>query len=141
MKWEDTRQYSPQELETMQKDALERVRQMQRRSEQMLHHTRKTPSFFIEEPHPAPSRPSKDDIPATPPENCTPSQNQSASLPSPSFQSQFVKTEPASHKENGLDALFSTLDRERLLILGLFFLLYSDGADPALLLSLLFLAM
>lgn len=120
----------------MQQDALERVRQMQRRSEQMLHHTRKAPSFFVEEAPPAPTIPSHHDAPSDPP----PQKGASNPAP-PAFHSNSAKAEPAPSKENGLEALLSSLDRERLLILGLFFLLYSDGADPALLLALLFLAL
>ncbi|MEE1392811.1 MAG: hypothetical protein U0K65_01455 [Negativibacillus sp.] len=131
MKWENTHQYSRQELEDMQQNALERVRQMQRRSEQMLHHTKRPPSFFIEEPQSTP-------VPLPPSPSCD-----VKPLPPPKPHGKAAKAEPAPPKENGLESLFSALDldRERLLILGLFFLLYSDGADPSLLLALLFLAM
>ena len=130
MKWENTHQYSWQELEDMQQNALERVRQMQRRPSRCCT-TRKGCLFFIEEPQPAP-------VPPPPSPSCD-----VKPLPPPKPHGKAAKAEPASPKENGLESLFSALDldRERLLILGLFFLLYSDGADPSLLLALLFLAM
>ena len=114
MKWENTHQYSRQELEDMQQNALERVRQMQRRSEQMLHHAKRPPSFFIEEPQPAP-------VPPPPSPSCD-----VKPVPPPKPHGISSKAEPAPPKENGLESLFSALDldRERLLILGLFFLLY-----------------
>ena len=49
MKWEQTRQYSQKEIQAMQQDAIERVRQMQQRSEQVLRRSAKIPSFFIED--------------------------------------------------------------------------------------------
>lgn len=49
MKWEQTRQYSQKEIQAMQQDAIERVRQMQQRSEQVLRRSAKMPSFFIED--------------------------------------------------------------------------------------------
>ena len=49
MKWEPTKQYTPQQLQAMQQDALERVRQMQRRSEQVVRRSPRAPSFFVQE--------------------------------------------------------------------------------------------
>ena len=46
MKWEQTRQYSQKEIQAMQQDAIERVRQMQQRSEQVLRRSAKMPESF-----------------------------------------------------------------------------------------------
>ena len=51
MKWEEKR-YTPQELQRMQQEAVERVRQMQRRSEQAIRHSPRAPSFFVQDSPP-----------------------------------------------------------------------------------------
>lgn len=47
MKWQQ-REYSPQQMQQMQQEALERVRQMQQRSRQILKRPSHPPSFFVE---------------------------------------------------------------------------------------------
>lgn len=47
MKWQQ-REYSPQQMQRMQQEALERVRQMQQRSRQVLKRPSRPPSFFVE---------------------------------------------------------------------------------------------
>ena len=47
MKWQQ-REYSPQQMQQMQQEALERVRQMQQRSRQILKRPSRPPSFFVE---------------------------------------------------------------------------------------------
>ena len=47
MKWQQ-REYSPQQMQQMQQEALERVRQMQQRSRQVLKRPSHPPSFFVE---------------------------------------------------------------------------------------------
>ena len=47
MKWQQ-REYSPQQMQQMQQEALERVRQMQQRSQQVLKRPSHPPSFFVE---------------------------------------------------------------------------------------------
>ena len=131
MKWDQTKQYSHQEVEAMQQDALRRVKQMQQRSEQALRHSPKAPSLFEpveekpeQEAPPAPDKPvEKPFVPQQemmPPPCCPP-----AEPPKPITL------------QGVLDSL--GLDREQLLILGLVVLFASDGADKKLLLALLYL--
>ena len=129
MKWDQTKQYSHQEVEAMQQDALRRVRQMQQRSEQALRHSPSAPSLFepeekVPEPSPVPDEPvEKPSVPQQEmmPPPCCP-------LPEP--------PKPVT-LQGILDAM--GLDREQLLILGLTVLFAADGADKKLLLALLYL--
>ena len=47
MRWENKR-YTPEELRKMQQEAVERVRQMQRRSQEVVHNSPRAPSFFAQ---------------------------------------------------------------------------------------------
>ncbi len=137
MKWEQTRQYSQKEIQAMQQDAIERVRQMQQRSEQVLRRSAKMPSFFIEDN-------SQHHL-----QNHQNAYKEERKSPSPSIphivqeshpSSSFHPTPPNETKPS-IEQLLSALnlDKERLLILALLFLLYTDGADQTLLLALLYL--
>ena len=140
MKWNPTKQYTPQQIQAMQQDAIERVRQMQRRSEQVLRHSPRAPSFFVQEE-------------STSPGTAAPSPAmQQDSTPSPSSRPHSGwsrHTSPAQHPPvqrmqtpaNPLETVMGALglDQDRLLILGLGILLASDGADQGLLLALLYL--
>lgn len=148
MKWEQTRQYSPQEIQAMQQDAIERVRQMQQRSERVLRRSAKVPSFFIEEEnsHPASNQEQNNHLAHTDSSSNMDSHHfpaadhhPPADHPSASYHSSFAApTEvPQSSLEQILSAL--NLEKEQLLILALLFLLYTDGADQTLLLALLYL--
>lgn len=46
MKWESSNDYSREDLVRMQQDAVERVKEMQRRSSEALKNTQRTPTFF-----------------------------------------------------------------------------------------------
>lgn len=138
MKWEQDKQYSRQELQSMQKDAIERVRQMQQRSEQVLRHSPRTPSFFVSEETP---KQQKEEPPVSAPPLSSPIFPQ-PQHPSSSFHSASVEQNP--HKqtnENPLEQILSSLniDRDRIVLLSVFFLLASDKSDPTLLLALLYL--
>lgn len=153
MKWEEKR-YTPQELQRMQQEAVERVRQMQRRSEQAIRHSPRAPSFFVQDSPPKETQqqrqselppqepvqqpqptPSPAPQPEPRPQQQHPSQGQPSangsglSLPAPG-QSGFSL-------EQVLDSLH--LDHDRLLILALFFLLAGEKSDNGLMLALLYL--
>lgn len=125
MKWQQ-REYSPQQMQQMQQEALERVRQMQQRSQQVLKRPPHPPSFFVEpQPDPpAPSQPAPSDEPH----------------PTSSYHPQ-PPSQPASAKATDSSPLaFLPLERDQLLILGLLWLLYSDHCtDNTLMLALLYL--
>ena len=117
MKWQQ-REYSPQQMQQMQQEALERVRQMQQRSRQIL------------------KRPSHSDppVPVQPAPSAEPH-------PTSSYHPQ-PQTQPLSSADaNGGSLLdFLPLERDQLLILGLLWLLYSDHCtDNTLMLALLYL--
>ena len=128
MKWEPTKQYTPQQLQAMQQDALERVRQMQRRSEQVVRRSPRAPSFFVQE----------DVSTAHSSQQNTGWSRHTQQLPS--VQNHFSPP-PAATSSNPLETVMDALglDQERLLILGLLLVLATDGADQTLLLALLYL--
>ena len=149
MKWEPTKQYTPQQLQAMQQDALERVRQMQRRSEQVVRRSPRAPSFFVQEGVSAAhsSQPPQQNVStaSSHPQNSSHSSQQNTGwsrhtqqLPSPQNHS---SPPPAATSSNPLEAVMDALglDQERLLILGLLLVLATDGADQTLLLALLYL--
>lgn len=145
MKWEEKR-YTPQELQRMQQEAVERVRQMQRRSEQAIRHSPRAPSFFVQDSPPKETQqqepvqqpqptPSPAPQPEPRPQQQHPSQGQPSangsglSLPAPG--------QGGFSLEQVLDSLH--LDHDRLLILALFFLLAGEKSDNGLMLALLYL--
>ncbi len=116
MKWQSMGgRYSSEELASMQKDAMERVREMQRRADETLRRSNAGLSSFTAEiptlPAPAPSVP-------PPPE-----------APKPIV--------PTGKLGNVLSA--AGIDQDRMIILALLLILYNDGADNLLLLALLYL--
>ena len=145
MKWEEKR-YTPQELQRMQQEAVERVRQMQRRSEQAIRHSPRAPSFFVQDsppketqqqepvqqPQPAPS-------PAPQPEPRPQQQHSSQGQPSANGSGLSLPApgQGGFSLEQVLDSLH--LDHDRLLILALFFLLAGERSDNGLMLALLYL--
>ena len=138
MRWDNGHQYSPQEINLMQKDALERVRQMQQRSEQMIKRTRNTPSFFVEENNPAAPLPAGSMTGSTPAEGVF--EGSPSSVPPASRERPPLDSALDSAKERA-DRLLGALnlDHDRLLILAVLFLLYTDGADKELLLALAYI--
>lgn len=152
MKWEEKR-YTPQELQRMQQEAVERVRQMQRRSEQAIRHSPRAPSFFVQDssqqqehqrqpklppqepvqqPQPAPS-------PAPQPEPRP--QQQHSSQGQPSANGSGLSLPAPGQGGFSLDQVLDSLhlDHDRLLILALFFLLAGERSDNGLMLALLYL--
>lgn len=118
MKWQKG-SYSPDDFSAMQKDAMARVREMQRKADENLRRS----NAAIASP-PAPPEP----VP----------------LPAPQKAEARPCPPPAPSNESGkLMQLLSAagIDNDRLIILGLLLLLYNDGADQMLLLALLYLFM
>lgn len=117
MKWQSMNgRYSGEELASMQKDAMERVREMQRRADETL---RRSNADFAPPP---PRAEPKQDPPPPPPD-----------LPQES---------PAPVSTVGkLGNILSMagIDQDRIIILALLLILYNDGADQLLLLALLYL--
>ena len=124
MKWQNasSRQYSPEELSAMQKDAMDRVREMQRRADETLRRSNAAlPPQEAPQSTPLPAQPE-------PPHSPQPQQHP----PAP----------PLPQTTGGkLSQILSVagMDQDRLIILGLLLLLYNDGADQLLLLALLYL--
>ncbi len=106
-----------QDMMQLQQDAVRRVMEMQRQAQARVHPE--------EKPHPAqpkspskPKRPQKPEPPPPPPE-----------------------PKPPAGKSGLLEGILSNtgLDKEQLLLLGLGYLLYKEGADHKLLLAILYL--
>lgn len=117
MKWQSMGgRYSSEELASMQKDAMERVREMQRRADESL---RRSNASLSPPPPPPPEAPP---LPL-PPE-----------IPKPS-------PPPPPPTSGKLGNLLSAagMDQDRILLLALLLILYNDGADHLLLLALLYL--
>lgn len=129
MKWQNAngKEYSPEELAAMQKDAMERVREMQRRADETLR--RSNASLPQQEPPMNPPIPPPPEAPRAP----QAAQHPPAPLSSPSLDQQT--------SGGKLSQILSAagMDQDRMIILGLLLLLYNDGADHLLLLALLYL--
>lgn len=117
MKWQSMNgRYSGEELASMQKDAMERVREMQRRADETL---RRSNADF-----------------APPPPKAEVKQEPSPPPPLP------PREPPAPVSNTGkLGNILSAagIDQDRIIILALLLVLYNDGADQLLLLALLYL--
>ena len=144
MKWEEKR-YTPQELQRMQQEAVERVRQMQRRSEQAIRHSPRAPSFFVQDSPPKETQQQRQ--PELPPQEPV-QQPQPTPSPAPQPEPRPQQQHPSQGQPSangsglslpapGLDSLH--LDHDRLLILALFFLLAGERSDNGLMLALLYL--
>lgn len=117
MKWQSMNgHYNGDQLAAMQKDAMDRVREMQRRADETLRRSNAdfSPPMPEEPPLPPPPAP-----PPPPPSQSMPHQ------------------EPMGKLEQLLS--IAGIDRDRMVILSLLLLLYNDGADQLLLLALLYL--
>lgn len=120
MKWNNASNYSREDLAAMQKDAMERVREMQRRADETLRRSNQSM------PQPSPPPPvQKEENPSPPPPPPKP-------LPQPP---------PAISNNSKLSNILSIagMDSDRLIILGLLLILWNDNADHLLLLALLYL--
>ena len=153
MKWEEKR-YTPQELQRMQQEAVERVRQMQRRSEQSIRHSPRAHSFFVQDSPPKETQQQRQ--PELPPQEPV-QQPQPTPSPAPQPEPRPQQHHPSQGQpsangsglslpalgqggfslEQVLDSLH--LDHDRLLILALFFLLAGERCDNGLMLALLYL--
>lgn len=129
MKWQGNngRQYSAEELEAMQKDAMARVREMQRRADETLR--RGNRRSLSENTAVAPS-----DLPP-PPQAPVPTVAVAPLSPPPSVESK----EPLAGGKLRQILSVSGIDQDRLILLGLLLILYNEDADPLLLLALLYL--
>ncbi len=120
MKWQNS-SYSPKDMAAMQQDAMERVREMQRRADETLRRSNPPPpASTVERPTPTPQPP----LPP-PAEIPTP-----APAPLPDLL--------GGGKLNQLLAA-TGMDRDRLILLGLLLILWNDNADKKLLLALVYL--
>lgn len=154
MKWEEKR-YTPQELQRMQQEAVERVRQMQRRSEQAIRHSPRAPSFFVQDSPPKETQQQRQ--PELPPQPQAQEEQQPVPSPAPQPEPRPQQQHPSQGQPsaNGsglslpapgqggfsLDQVLDSLhlDHDRLLILALFFLLAGERSDNGLMLALLYL--
>jgi len=112
MKWQKGN-YSPDDFATMQKDAMARVREMQRKADEKLRQSNEVIAPRAEIAPPPPPPPMEKNI-----------------VPSPPLSENSKLTQILSA---------AGIDNDRLIILGLLLLLYNDGADQLLLLALLYL--
>ncbi|MBP1581964.1 MAG: hypothetical protein J6A26_06175 [Oscillospiraceae bacterium] len=121
MKWQSSNHYSREDLSAMQKDAMERVREMQRRADENLRRSNAA----------LPPQSQQEDLP--PPQPETPAAQAAAPPPAP--------VAPPPPSGNRLSQILSVVgvDQDRAIILGLLLILYNDRADPLLLLALLYL--
>lgn len=141
MKWDQSKQYSHQELEAMQQDAIRRVQQMQQRSKQALLHSPHAPSLFIqEEPKPSPKPLEPLDSPSYYEESSNFSEPSFENSPPPQPSEPIEPASPPDPLTSVNNALASLgLDMEQLFILGLIVLFANDHADTKLLLALTYL--
>ena len=152
MKWEEKR-YTPQELQRMQQEPVERVRQMQRRSEQAIRHSPRAPSFFVQDSSQQQEQQRQPELPPQEPVQQPQPAPSPAPQPEPRPQQQHPSQEQPSANGSGLslpapgqsgfslDQVLDSLhlDHDRLLILALFFLLAGERSDNGLMLALLYL--
>ncbi|HIR41518.1 MAG TPA: hypothetical protein IAB36_06810 [Candidatus Egerieicola pullicola] len=106
-----------QDMMQMQQDAVRRVMEMQRQAQARVHPEEKPP----------PAKSNSSSKPQPPP-------NREPPPPKP-------QPKPPAGKSGLLEGILSNtgLDKEQLLLLGLGYLLYKEGADHKLLLSILYL--
>lgn len=112
------RGYTNEEILAMQKDAIRRVNEMRRMSEEKL---RQTAPPEQQPPSPPPPSPKEDEKPL-------PVQEQEISA-------------PTEHSSGGLTAILQSFggDRETMLLLALLFLLIKEEADTSLILALVYI--
>ena len=120
MKWNNASNYSREDLAAMQKDAMERVREMQRRADETLRRSNQS----MPQPSPLP-----------------PVQKEESSPPPPPPPKPLPQPPPAISSNSKLSNILSAagMDSDRLIILGLLLILWNDNADHLLLLALLYL--
>ena len=132
MKWQNGN-YSRDDLKAMQKDAMDRVREMQRRADETLRRSNSAMASSSPAPKPAPPPSPAPKAPAEP-----------SPVPPPASPAAPASSGMPAAKPSGgrLSQILSAagMDQDRLIILGLLFVLYNDEeADRLLLLALLYL--
>lgn len=139
-KWQNG-SYSRADMEAMQRDAMERVRQMQRRADESLRRSNGNGNGNSN-----PSPPQQTNPAPAPAPNISPPPMQSPQVqpaPPPPSPPQNNHSSPTPLNVGGrLGQLLSVagMDQDRLIILGLLFILYTDeNTDQLLLLALLYL--
>jgi hypothetical protein len=113
--------YTSQQLEEMEQEAIQQLKEMQQRA----HRTAQQQGWTGSTPQPPADQPPADPPPAAP------SPAEAAPAPNP----------PLEQEANPLGSLMQRLGGERGILLGLLALLMGEGADPTLLLALFYLAM
>ena len=147
--------YSPQELERMQKQAIDRVHEMQRQAQMgaaenrrnmggaTLHYAPQGAPEQQKPPksQPAPSRPAGKDAQKTPPRPPQGEPSEKKAAFSPPLQTEKPPTAPEIKRVPGRKqfAPFLSMDSDTALILPLILLLQKDGADEMLILALLYI--
>lgn len=126
--------YSYSEIQSMQKKALERVREMRKNSEKLLEETDTTPyikskQFFEEQ-----NQQIKPKITNMPP-------NFPKDTSYPSFKEYFKKEEKKEKQESVMSKGNSSLldEPDTAILLGLIMLLKSEGADEMLIMALMYI--
>lgn len=126
--------YSYSEIQSMQKKALERVREMRKNSEKLLEETETTPyikpkQFFEEQ-----NQQIKPKITNMPP-------NFPKDTSYPSFKEYFKKEEKKEKQESVMSKGNSSLldEPDTAILLGLIMLLKSEGADEMLIMALMYI--
>ena len=122
MKWQNSSNYSRDDLAAMQKDAMERVREMQRRADESLRRSNNIVPPAAPTPPPVEKKGETPQLPPSPPPPV---------IPPP------LPAQSGSKFNQILHA--AGVDSDRLIILGLLFILWNDDADHLLLLALLYL--
>lgn len=149
--WKQNSGYSADDIMAMQKDAIARVKEMQRRADQTLHRNQQPSPAGAVAPQtvsPSPEKENKN-MPSSASPAQKPAPRQQSTEPSHSghpsvmgnvfsMVDNLLTASPSTGKLQGiLNAL--NVDNERLLILILLVMLYNDGADYTVLLALLYL--
>lgn len=133
--------YSYSEIQNMQKRAMERVREMQKNSEEVLQEARqdlgeKTIEKKKENPRTdAPIKPKITNLPPNFPDFKNYFDMQTEQTPSPPQKEE--KPRQPEPQSSIFDLIFA--DPDRALLLGLLLLLKSEGADEALMMALMYI--
>lgn len=130
MKWSNSNNYSANDLIAMQKDAMERVREMQRRSDERL---RQSNSAIPKPIHP----PAASSAPQSPAQAAPEDQGNAPSNGQREAYAPEQSLAPSGKISQALQAL--GIDQDRLILFAVLLVLYNDGADYTLLLAILYL--
>lgn len=140
MRWENKR-YTPEELRKMQQEAVERVRQMQRRSQEVVHNSPRAPSFFAQnQEQDGHAEHSEASAPSEPEKAQTKEVQEAANTPHSPQQNSAQQTQQ-TQTDGVLSPILDVLhlDQDKLLLLGLLFILWGEKTDRSLMLALAYL--